>query len=185
MRLFENDDQVARLTGKAKRRYFIASRAESRSRKGTLCHFRLGTRWRHGRNNRRTGSQVYRRATILAEELRICHGDWCRTRKPAMLKRFIYRFARFTSARRQSDRHTGSRRRRCTRPPPDQDAHRRVSVLTTSTCRPVRRSAARAKRATATIWSVTVRRGHRHCGSSTPIPGRRIRREGSVKSGCR
>lgn len=34
------------------------------------------------RHNRRTGSQTHRRATILAEKLRIGDGDWWRTRKP-------------------------------------------------------------------------------------------------------
>lgn len=33
------------------------------------------------RHNRRTGSQTHRRATILAEKLRIGDGDWWRTRK--------------------------------------------------------------------------------------------------------
>jgi len=33
------------------------------------------------RHHRRTGSPVYRRATILADELWICHGNCCRTRK--------------------------------------------------------------------------------------------------------
>lgn len=102
---------------------------------------------------------------------------------PATLKRFIYRFARFNLSRTASDRHMGSRRRRCRWPPPDQDPQRRVSVLTSSTCRPVRRSGI-ARRATATTLSATPRRGHRHCGSSTPAPGRRIRRDGSVESRC-
>jgi len=47
------------------------------------------SRWRHGRHqvamgkrhHRRAGSPVYRRATILADELWICHGNCCRTRK--------------------------------------------------------------------------------------------------------